>query len=271
MFSLYAMKRYMTTFAWLSLSLTLAAGAETHIEIRRPARQTAGLLGPVKSVTMETSYSISDGNTRVLTVYDRAGNLVSETEWDQEGELVNTATNYYNQAGCYVSRCYTEFGEDGSTSNWDVILSPETRQIGMKNSSTGFAAVRTYGPQRQLLTYRLTDGDKKLIRASQNKWNAESTQRTQYIRFDEKKRPLYTYYFKWKDNGFIDMERLRYHQDQRDRLHDFEYPAADDQGNWTQQMMVRYDITGRQKKKVYERTTRRTIEYHATNPAGDLP
>jgi hypothetical protein len=265
------MKRCMTIFTLFSLSLTIVLGEESHLDIRYPARESSKLLGPVQSITTETNYNMSDEHLKVLTAYDRVGNLVNETEWDVEGELANTATNFYNDAGCYVRLIYTEFGEDGYTSKWEVILSPDTRQIGMKNKSNGDTVVRTYSPERRLLSYRLTDRRKKLKRASKNKWNAEFTHRTQFVSYDENNRPLYTYYFKWKDNGFVDMKRQRQHQDKKEFLEDYEYLAVDGHGNWSQQIMVRYDITGGGKEKVYERTTTRTIKYYETESSENVP
>jgi hypothetical protein len=104
------------------------------------------------------------------------------------------------------------------------------------------------------------DKEKNQKSASSNKWD-ENNQRTEYIKYDEKNRPLYTYWFKWKEGGLIDKERQRYHEEKKERLHDYEYLVVDDHGNWTQRLMVRYDIGGKEKEKVYERTTVRTIEY----------
>ena len=44
-------------------------------------------------------------------------------------------------------------------------------------------------------------------------------------------------------------------------MHTYEYMVIDDHGNWTQRLMVRYDIGGKKKENVYEKTTVRKIEY----------
>ena len=144
-----------------------------------------------------------------------------------------------------------------------MVLNPETRQIAMKNKRTSSVALETYSPEKHLIHYRLVDRDREQILASRNK-RGDDNRRTEYTRFDEDNRAEYTYYFKWNENGFIDMERQRYRQEKKERLHTYDYLVVDDFGNWTQQLMVRYDIGGKEKEKVYEKITVRKIEYFDT-------
>jgi hypothetical protein len=214
----------------------------------------------VKSVETEVCKNVSDERTKTRTEYDESGNAVVTLNWNSDGELTNTSTNFYDEHGCYYRRYYIGLEKKGVTNDWEVILNPETRQIAMKNDRTGSFSIRTYSPEKRLLHYRFMDKEKKLKSASRNKWNTAG-QRSEFVKLDEKNRPLYTYWFKWKENGFIDKERQRYHQEKKERLHDYEYLAVDERGNWTQQLLIRYDIAKKEKKKVYEKTTVRTIEY----------
>jgi hypothetical protein len=230
-----------------------------HLKIREPARESALLKGPVKSVETDTTINVSGKHRRELEEYDEAGNLLVDSNWDSDGELINTTTNFYDGDGCFYRHLYIDL-EDGFTNDWKVVLRAETRQIAMKNDRTGTVVVRTYSPERQLMHYRRVDKKKKLVSASRNKRN-EKGERTEYIKYDKKNKPLYTYYFKWKENGLIDKERQRYHQEKKERLHTYEYLATDKQGNWTQELMVRYDIGGKKKERVFEQTTIRKIKY----------
>ncbi|MCK5844067.1 MAG: trypsin-like peptidase domain-containing protein, partial [Victivallales bacterium] len=146
------------------------------------------------------------------------------------------------------------------TNDWEVILSPDTHQVAMREKKEKSASVYTYSPEGYLVRFRYVDRDKKLLAASNIKRD-EKNRRKEYTQMDNKKKPLYTYWFKWKDGGIIDRERQRYRQEKGERLHVYDYLKTDDHGNWTQRLMVRYDIGGEKKEKVYERLVLRTIEY----------
>lgn len=103
------------------------------------------------------------------------------------------------------------------------------------------------------------DHNKKQILAYTYKRD-DNNRLVKFTRIEERS-PDYTYYFKWADNGFIDVERQIYHQEKAERLHTYEYLVTDEHGNWTQRIMVRYDTGGKKKEKVYEHTVQRTIEY----------
>ena len=254
------MKRVASIATMGLCALPVFASAQgTHLDIRRPAREAALLAGPVKSVETDKCINLSGKHLKELKEYDEIGNLLVDSNWNSDGELISTATNFYDESGCFYRHLYIDL-EDETTNDWKVILSPETRQIAMKNDRNGDVAIRTYSPERRLVRYRRVDKKKRQVSATRNKWN-EKGERTKYIKYDKKNRPLYTYYFKWKEDGRIDKERQRYHQEKKERLNTYEYLATDDHGNWTQQLMVRYDISGKKRGKVYEQTTVRTIEY----------
>ena len=231
----------------------------SHLDIMVPDRDETDLTGLVKSVELDVCINVSGEHTKELHEYDRTGNLLKVSEWDSEEEPTETTTYFYDENGCYERQLYENF-EKKYTNDWTVVLNPETHQIAMKNKRTGSVALETYSPEKHLIHYRLVDRDRKQIRASRNQRD-EDHRRTEYTRYDEDNRADYTYYFKWKDNGFIDMERQRYRQEKMERLHTYDYLVVDEHGNWTQQLMVRYDIGGKEKEKVHEKITVRKIEY----------
>ena len=259
------MKRVMCVVLASVFILPVAVFAQgSHLDIRRTDREVALLKGAVKSVETDTTVNVSGKHRKELEVYDEVGNLLFDTDWDNEGEMVDTITNFYDESGCFYRQLYIDF-ENDLTNDWSVILNPNTKQIAMKNQNNGDVIVRTYSPEKKLLHYRLLDKKKKLKSASRNKWN-EKGQRAQYIKCDDRNKPLYTYYFKWKENGLIDKERQHYFQEKKERLHTYEYMLMDAEGNWTQRLMVRYDIGGKKRENVYEKTTVRTIEYFENKP-----
>lgn len=265
------MKPILYSTSLLFLLCGLAVAAPTHLDIAVPDRIRDNLKGPVKSVLEDTCRNESENHTKVLTEYDEDGNITAIKNWGGDGDLLNATTNHYDENGCFVSSRYESYGKKGITNDWTVVLNPATRQIARKNGRTGAISLRTYSPAKRLLSYRYMDKGKKLKSASRNQWNTDSSRRTEFTKYDESNKPLYTYWFKWKGDGFIDKERQRYHQEKKERLHEYEYLAVDGHGNWTQQLMVRYDIGGRgNKENVYECTTVRTIEYYDhPNPEGE--
>jgi len=237
-------------------------GQVSHLDIRVPDRDNTDLTGPVRSIELDVCINVSGEHTKERREYDRTGNLLESSDWDSDGERTETTTYFYDENGCYERQLYESF-EGEYTNDWTVVVNPETRQIGMKDKRTGSVALETYSPEKRLLHFRLVDRDRKQISASRNKRN-EANRRTEYTQFDSDNRAEYTYFFKWEKNGFIDKERQRYRQEKKERLHTYDYLVVDDFGNWTQQLMVRYDIGGKEKEKLYEQITVRKIEYFAS-------
>jgi len=249
--------------ALLPLALMLSAFASvlqagpTHLDIMVPDLKDTDLRGPVKSVELKVWRNVSGEFSTEKKEYDRTGNLIKSTEHDENGKLLNTTDYIYDENGCY-ERMHYKNEQKGYESDWDVVLNPETRQIALREKD-GRIGIETYSPEGYLLSYQLMDKNKKPLLAFQYKRD-ENNRLVKYTRIEERS-PVYTYYFKWADNGFIDMERQIYHQEKAERLHTYEYLVTDGHGNWTQRIMVRYDTGGKKKEKVYEHTVQRTIEY----------
>ncbi len=233
----------------------LAAG--THLDIMVPDIKDTDLSGPVKSVEMKIWRNVSDEYTTEKREYDRTGNLLKISEHDGDGNLVDSTTFFYDENGCFMRKLYKN-EKKGYEKEWKVELNPETRQIA-RLEKNGRICIETYSAEGYLLSYRLMNKDRQPIVTK--KYTRDKNNRTlKYTRIEERK-PLYTYYYKWADNGFIDMEHVSYHQKKSERLHTYEYLVSDDHENWTQRIMVRYDITDGKREKTYERTVQRKIEY----------
>lgn len=258
------MKLLQCTFIFY-LSLQLAVMAGKHLEIMVPDLADTDLKGPVKSVDTKISINVSGQFERELSEYDETGNLLNETEWNPDGEKISTLVNHYNEDGDLERMVYCDF-EEGYTNDWAVILNPATSQIAMK-SEDGDAAVYTYSPDGYLLKYRYVDENKKLHSGSTTKRDSQH-RNEQYTRIGERGK-LYTYWFKWREDGLIDRERQKYHQEKGEILHIYKYLKTDEHDNWTQRHMVRYDISGKERVKVYQRLVVRDIQYFAEAVAVD--
>jgi len=208
----------------------------SHLDIMAPEREDTDLKGLVKSVDTKISINVSGQFERERQEYDPAGNLLTSTAWNSEGECINTLTNYYDADGGFDRQVYMDY-ENKYTNTWSVILNPETQQIAMKNGDDVRAAVYTYSPEGYLLNYRYIDEDGKLKAASKTRRD-DQNRRMEYTRYDDSRKPLYTYWFKWKDGDLIDRERQKYRQEKGERLHVYDYLKFDDFDNWTQRTMV---------------------------------
>ncbi|HSR88691.1 MAG TPA: hypothetical protein VLL07_07025 [Pontiella sp.] len=249
----------------LALILTLAGlpavlfAQASHLDIMVPDLRDTDLKGPVKSVELKVCRNVSGEFSTEKKEYDRAGNLLKTTEHNEEGKLEVTNQYIYDENGCYERRIYNNEKEDFS-SEWEVVLSPETRQIALREIEDGRIGLETYSPEGYIVSYRLMNKDREPILAYNYKRD-ENNRLTMFTRIEDRT-PDYTYYFKWADNGLMDMEAQTYHQEKQTFRHTYEYLVADDFGNWTQRILVRYDIGGKKPEKVYEHTVQRTIEYY---------
>ena len=259
------MRGLLLTIASIATLTSLAFAGETHLDIKVADTLEADLFGPVKSVEIDTCFNMSDKHIKEVRKYDTYGNLLTETEWNRDGEIDNTTTNYYDENDCYTGQSSID-SKEGTTNFWEIILNPATRQIAKRNKKSDATILRTYSPAKYLVYFKKLDGNKKLVKASRTKRRADNRE-TEYTRLDQKNRPFYTYYFKWDDRGFIDKERVRYHQEEKERLHTYDYLKVDEYGNWTQRLMIRYDIGEKDKTTVYEKLTIRTLEYFENDPS----
>ena len=256
------MKRSMTLLTLLLAAPLLLPAEPAHLEIMIPDLQDTDLKGPVKSVEVKLCRNVSGEFTTEKREYDRTGNLLKITERDEEGELVDSSTFAYDEDGCYESMVYRNEEKDYST-EWKVVLNPETREIALREITGDRIAIESYSPDGYLEKYRLLGADRKPVLARDYKRD-ENNRLTKFT-YIEGRSPVYTYFFKWADNGFIDMEGQIYHEEKEKRRHTYEYLVTDDHGNWTQRIMVRYDIGGKKPVKVYEHTVVRSIEYYEDN------
>lgn len=241
------------------LQSALAAGA-THLDIMVPDLKDTDLIGPVKSVKVDVCRNVSGIHTTEQREFDPVGNLTCISEWDADGTLIETTVFSYDADGSYESMLYTNTEEEIEQA-WEVILNPQTRQIALREEE-GFIALETYSEASYLLSYQLMNKDKKQLIAYKYKRDGSNRQ-TEYTYIVDRK-PAYTYFFKWGEDGFIEMERQRYHQEDAEFLHTYEYLVTDDYGNWTQRILVRYHLDNGKKEKVYEHTVMREIEYYET-------
>lgn len=244
----------------------LAGG--NHLEIMVPDAVNSGLKGPIQWVEEEKSFNVDGEFTKVREEYDRVGNLMVETNWDTDGDLSSTTTNLYDESGTYYSQVYIKHGKRGYTNHWDVVLSPETHQVAEKKES-GAIVLKTYSPEKQLILLRYLKADKKQSYAKQWKWDQQQ-RLSRFVRLNAENKPEYTYTYRHNEQDEIDKSHVVYHEDRRERLHEYEYLDFDEYGNWTQRMMVRYDVTGKKKEKVYDRIQVREFGYHETNDPDDL-
>jgi len=258
------MRRSLITIAIIAPLTSLAFAEGIHLDIKVADTVEADLFGSVKSVETDTCFNMSDKHIKEVRKYDTYGNLLTETEWNRDGEIDNTTTNYYDEKGCYTEQCNID-SKEGTTNHWEIMLNPATRQIAKLNKKSAATILRTYSPEKHLLYFKKLDGNKNLVKASRTKRRADNRE-SEYTRLDQKNRPFYTYYFKWGDRGFIDKERVRYHQEEKERLHTFDYLKVDEHGNWTQRLMIRYDVGGKDKTKIYEKLSVRTLEYFEDEP-----
>ncbi len=256
-------RKLLPTLLSLAFAGTLPA-TTTHLDIMVPDLKDTDLIGPVKSVELQLWENIAGEFTTEKREFDRTGNLTKITEWDENDELVDISNFFYDDNGCYVRMSY-ENKKDDYTHDWTVVLSPETRQIALKEAMEGRIAIESYTEAGYLKDYKLLDSNKKQIIAYSYERDEEN-RKTKYVRY-RGTAPQYTFFFKWADNGFIDMEGQIYHQEKAKRRHTYEYLVTDEYGNWTQRIMVRYDIGGKKPVKVYENTVQRMIEYYED----DLP
>ncbi len=255
------------------MTLVLAVGiqsaalaAPAHLDIMVPDIQDTDLKGPVKSVDLKVCRNVSGEFTTEQREYDRTGNLRKITDFDEKDNIVDITTFSYDDNETYAGMVY-ENKEKKYTNEWNVVLSPDTLQIALREDDGGRIGLETYSPEGYLISYKLMNAAKKMLIGKEYKRDAEN-RLIKYTRI-EGRRPAYTYYYKWADNGMIEMERQQYHQEKAQYLHTYEYLVTDDHGNWTQRILVRYDIGGGRKEKVYEHTVQRKIEYYpdAEEPA----
>ena len=251
--------KHLITLAILIFVLPHVATAQTHLDIMVPDIKDTDLKGPVKSVMLKLCQNAADIYIWEKREFDRTGNLTFITEYDDDMKLMNRSEFIYDDNGCYVGMKYKDEEHDFE-SDWKVVLNPETRQIARQEKTDGRIGIETYSPEGYLVSYRLMGKNHEQIVATEYKRD-EHNRKTRRTRIEGRK-PVYTFFYKWADNGFIDMEGQIYQKDKAKRRHTYEYLVVDKYGNWTQRIMVRYNIDGREPVWMYEHTVVRTIAYY---------
>lgn len=238
-----------------------AAAREKHLEIKVPRRVEEDLFGPVKKILTDDCHNMADEHTKVEENYDVAGNLLSQTNWDEEGKISYTLVNTYDENGCYTLM-HSEDIEDGETNEWEIIINLSTRQMAKRNTRDGDFSIRTYSPSKYLMHFKKLDKKKKTLRSSRFKRRADNKE-TEYISYDERGRPKLTIKIKWNDKKLLDKEGIYNHKEKINFLNVYEYLKIDDHGNWLQRVKTTYRVEGSKKTKVSEHFAKRTIEYHS--------
>ena len=117
--------------------------AQTHLDIRNCSLISSSLKGPVKRITEEYNYELSDKKYWEIRDYDEQGNLTHRTKWDYKDKITYTVTNSYNEAGSFI-RQQVEDLRKKTANDYEIILSPATRQIAYKCRLTGEIEVVSY-------------------------------------------------------------------------------------------------------------------------------
>lgn len=238
----------------------LLPAEETHLDIKVPSCVENDLFGPVKKVTTEYSYNMSDRSYKEELQYDDRGNLLSKTKWDRDGDLSFFSTNHYNSAGCRTLY-RIENPRKGSTNEYEVIINVPARKIALRDLKSGEVELREYSPAKYHLTTRTVAKNKKRVSSSQFKRRADNKEK-QYISRDEHNRVRYSVAIDWNDNKLQSRELIIDREDDSKTLKTFKYQSTDQHGNWTQRLTVAHDAKSSDKKMIYEKFSTRTIEYH---------
>ena len=179
MYSNLRIKRTLLSMAILAALPSLVLAQETHLDIMVPDLKDTDLSGPVKSVDTKVSMNVSGKFEREHHEYDRVGNLLSNTEWNPDGECINTMTNYYSENGTFERQLYMDYGEEGFTNDCEVVLNPETHQVALREKKKKTVSVYTYSPEGYLVKFRYVDRDKKLVGGSNVKRDEQNRRKFQ--------------------------------------------------------------------------------------------
>lgn len=231
----------------------------SHLDIRQPSLVAARLQGPVKKITTEYSYQMSDRKYREEAEYDTSGNLLYRKKWDYKDNLTLFVTNSYNEAGC-LTRQIVDDVKKKEKFDYDIVLSPETRQLAYKCKLTGEIEVVTYNDDKFRLNATIKRKGKKNVPLSTYARDANN-QIKSYTRYDDDGRIDYTTYSKYDDQGRLKKSVIVYKQEKKKTENTYEYLSSDDHKNWTQRLL-KIMVTEEDETKNYDKFTSRTIEYY---------
>ncbi len=249
------------------LSLRLLAGEPTHLDIAVPDTIDDDLFGPVKTVTNEYGYDMSDRKYKEVKTYDKQGNLVSIYKWDTRGKQIYMATNGFNAAGCMV-RERVEDVRDKTTNDYQVVVNLPTRKIAYVDSITGEVEVQEYNEARYRVNTTIKKTGGKTVPLSAYDRDAANIKQ-RYARYEDG-RLDYTVTYEYNDQGLLQRSVVVYKSEKKKNLNEYEYLKIDEHGNWTQRLLQTYDLL-KGKEKIFEQFSTRTLEYYEQEPSDAQP
>lgn len=237
----------------------IASAAETHLNIRQPSLVVAQLNGPVKKVTEEYNYQMSDRKYKEVRAYDAAGNQTYRRKWNYKDELVYSSTNTFNEAG-RMTRQKIEDIKDEKNYDYEIILNPKTRQMAYKCRITGDIEVITYNEAKYNISCTVKKKGKKNLPYSKYQRRPDNLSKV-YTKYDDDGRVKYITATKRDSEGRVLQAITTYKREKRKTNNLYEYLAFDEFGNWTQRLLKITDLKDGE-EKIYEKFSERTIEYY---------
>lgn len=254
----FAIKRNWVGVAlWVALPI-LAPAQKTHLDIKVPSRVTSDFFGPVKKITTEYNYNMSDRKYKEIILYDEAGNLKSRTKWDSKGEITYFATNTFDATGCFINQRVEDVREK-TTNDYVIVLNIPSRKIAYRDKITGEVEVFEYNESKYRTSATIKKKGRKALPLSAYKREPDN-QKQLYTKYNEKGRVEYTIAYKWNDQKLKSRTLVINREKETQDLHLYDYLNIDQHGNWTQCLMQCFDMK-KKKKKRYEKFSKRTLEY----------
>jgi hypothetical protein len=232
--------------------------ATTHLAIAQPSRNAYSLKGPVKTVTEEYDYEMSDKKYKEIREYDVAGNLLHRKKWDYKDQLLYFSTNRYNEAGCLVSR-RVENIRNKTTNDYEIVLSVSTHQLAYQRKTDGKVEIMTYDTDKWHISTAIKRKGKKILPYSKSKRDADHKLIT-YTKYDDNGRLEYTSAYKRDAETHLLSMATSYKKEDRRERNDYEYLAFDTYGNWTQRLKKTIRVIEGEEKQ-FEKFSVRKFEY----------
>lgn len=248
------------------LTLPLSLSAQTHLDIAIPAREEGGFHGPVKKVVTEYNYNMSDRKYKEVRLYDEAGNLLSRTDQNSKGEILYFATNTFSSAGCLINQ-RVEDVRAKTTNDYEVVINLPTRKMAYRDRISGDVEILEYNEGRHRTSVMIIKKGKKPLPYSAYK-RKPNQEKLLYTKYNEKGRVRYTVAYEWNDRKLRSRTLITDKEEGSKNLNVYDYIKFDQRGNWTQCLKECLDMK-KDKKKLYEKFSQRTIEYYAPPRKGE--
>jgi hypothetical protein len=254
----------MRLYLYILSLLTLPVFAEiSHLDIRNPSLVAASLNGPIKKISEEYNYATSDRKYREIAAYDKAGNLTYRRKQNHKDEITFFMTNTYNEAGCQV-RQIVDDKKNNEKFDYEIILSPETRQVAYKCRLTGEIEIVTYNADKYRMNATVKKKAKKRVPLSKYKRGPDNRTKS-YTRYDDNGRVKYITVSERDEEGRLMRAVTTYKREKRNTTNQYEYLEDDELGNWTQRLLKMVVVKDGE-EKIYEKFTMRMIEYYDSDP-----